>query len=79
MVARHRHNSFLRSLVNRARACDVTPQSCRQYVETYFTLDRMVGEYARVFAECLATSGGIAPRKTMNPAALSHNQITCIA
>lgn len=54
-------------LADRARARDITPQSCRQYVETYFTLDRMVGEYADLYAECLATSGGIAPAEDDEP------------
>jgi glycosyltransferase involved in cell wall biosynthesis len=40
------------------RACDlgaVTAQGCRDYVETYFSVERMVGEYADLYSELMAS------------------------
>jgi glycosyltransferase involved in cell wall biosynthesis len=54
-------------IADRARARDITPQSCREYVETYFTLDRMVGEYADLYAECLSTAGELASAEDDEP------------
>jgi len=60
--------SSVDELAERARNRGVTPQSCREYVESYFTLDRMVGEYADLYAETLSTAGELAPAEGDEPA-----------
>jgi glycosyltransferase involved in cell wall biosynthesis len=54
-------------LAYRIRNREVSSESCRAYIEEYFTLDRMVSEYADLYAETLSGAGEAASKTGEEP------------